>query len=99
MGSFQSENALARRPQAEKVARAIWAFGWLVKRLLCSRRLLLCSESNAYAIGPMQRKMFRDSHPKLFQERRLTDENVFSTITWISTDVLAMPERWAHAST
>ena len=24
----RTENALARRPQAEKVARAIWAFGW-----------------------------------------------------------------------
>src|SRR5258708_8877431 len=80
---FQSENALARRPQAEKVAGAVWAFGWTqvicfvnssskmpglgrARRktrpsrcghsvgLFCdffSRRVLLCSESNAYAIA------------------------------------------------
>ena len=70
----------------------------LVERLLLSRRLLLCSESNAYAIGLLQRKMFYGLHRKLFQEQRLTEQNLFMSIAWIGADALGMPERCAHAS-
>ena len=93
-----SEDALARRPQAEKVARAMWAFGWrqvirlyLVRKcpglggpggkpsqavvgirlawlsdFFLSRRLLLCSESNAYAIACPSSEMFSIWRCKLF---------------------------------
>ena len=70
---------------------------WLSDFFFC--RLLLCSESNAYAIGRLQRKMFYGSQRKLFQEQPLTRTNVFLSITSFSADALAMPERWARAST
>jgi len=44
-------------------------------------------------------KCFCRSDRKLFQQQRLTVKNVFPKIAWIGTDLLAMPERCAHAST
>src|SRR4051794_28697834 len=52
------KNALARRPQAEEVARAIWAFGWTLLNLfwLSAIGRRSCSE-NALAWRPQAEKV------------------------------------------
>ena len=52
-----SENARAWAGQAENPPKPLWAFGWIAVRLF-PRRLLLCSESNDYAIHWLPTRFF-----------------------------------------